>query len=39
MAKGSYFARMDGDDVSNSQHFARQLSVLQNKPELDLVLD
>ena len=37
MAKGSYFARMDGDDVSYSQRFARQLSVLQNEPELDLV--
>ncbi len=37
MAKGSYFARMDGDDVSYPERFARQLSALQNELELDLV--
>jgi glycosyltransferase involved in cell wall biosynthesis len=37
LAKGHYFARMDGDDVSYPERFARQLSVLQNEPELDLV--
>ena len=37
LAKGQYFARMDGDDVSYPDRFARQLSELQNEPELDLV--
>ena len=37
LARGQYFARMDGDDVSYPERFERQLSVLKNKPELDLV--
>lgn len=37
MARGRYFARMDGDDVSYPERFARQMAALQNDPELDLV--
>jgi glycosyltransferase involved in cell wall biosynthesis len=37
MARGRYFARMDQDDVSFPERFARQITVLQNHPELDLV--
>lgn len=37
MAKGRYFARMDQDDVSYPERFARQIAALQNDPELDLV--
>lgn len=37
MARGSYFARMDSDDVSYPERFARQVAALQNDPNLDLV--
>lgn len=37
MARGRYLARMDQDDVSYPERFARQLAALQNDPELDLV--
>ena len=37
MARGRYFARMDQDDVSYPERFARQIEALQNDPELDLV--
>jgi len=37
MARGQYFGRMDQDDVSYPERFARQIAVLQNNPELDLV--
>lgn len=37
MARGRYFARMDGDDVSYPERFARQIAVLQNDSGLDLV--
>jgi glycosyltransferase involved in cell wall biosynthesis len=37
MARGRYFARMDGDDASYPERFARQIAALQNDPELDLV--
>jgi glycosyltransferase involved in cell wall biosynthesis len=37
LARGRYFARMDGDDVSYPERFARQVAALQNNPELDLV--
>lgn len=37
LARGRYFARMDQDDVSYPERFARQIAVLQNHPELDLV--
>ena len=37
MARGRYLARMDQDDVSYPERFARQIAALQNNPELDLV--
>jgi glycosyltransferase involved in cell wall biosynthesis len=37
MAHGEYFARMDSDDVSYPERLARQIEVLQNDSNLDLV--
>lgn len=37
MARGRYFARMDQDDVSYPERFARQLALLQGNPALDVV--
>jgi len=37
MAKGSYFARMDQDDISFSERFEKQLNYLQNHPDIDLL--
>ncbi len=37
LARGKYFARMDQDDVSYPERFARQLKALQENPALDLV--
>lgn len=37
LARGRYFARMDQDDVSYPERFARQIAELQNRPELDLI--
>ena len=37
MAKGSYFARMDSDDISYPERFARQLAELGSDATLDLV--
>ena len=37
LAQGTYFARMDHDDVSFPQRFEKQLSLLYANPELDLV--
>ncbi|MFI3157660.1 MAG: glycosyltransferase [Methylococcaceae bacterium] len=37
MARGRYLARMDQDDVSYPERFARQLAILQNDAELDLL--
>lgn len=37
LAHGAYFARMDQDDVSHPERFARQIAVLQNDPRLDLI--
>ena len=37
MAKGSYFARMDSDDISYPERFARQLEKLRSDSTLDLV--
>lgn len=37
LARGRYFARMDQDDVSYPERFARQIAALQNDPALDLV--
>ena len=33
-AKGDYIARMDGDDINALNRFEKQLSVLQNNPEI-----
>jgi glycosyltransferase involved in cell wall biosynthesis len=37
LAQGTYFARMDHDDVSYPQRFEKQLGLLYDNPELDLV--
>jgi len=37
LANGIYFARMDHDDVSYPSRFSRQISVLEDNIELDLV--
>lgn len=36
-AKGSYIARMDGDDVSLPQRFEKELAALQAEPEIAVV--
>lgn len=37
LARGQYFARMDHDDVSYPERFARQLALLESNPDLDVV--
>jgi glycosyltransferase involved in cell wall biosynthesis len=37
LARGTYFARMDQDDVSFPERFERQLEALQQDPQLDLL--
>lgn len=37
LARGQYFARMDHDDVSYPDRFARQIALLENNPDLDVV--
>jgi murein biosynthesis integral membrane protein MurJ len=37
LARGLYFARMDQDDVSYPERFARQIEALGKDPSLDLV--
>ncbi len=37
MARGDFFARMDSDDVSYPERFARQLKALEADPGLDLL--
>lgn len=37
LARGQYLARMDQDDVSYPERFARQVAALNNEPDLDLV--
>ena len=37
LARGRYLARMDQDDVSYPERFARQIETLERDPELDLV--
>lgn len=37
MAKGVFFARMDQDDISHPERFARQIESLKNDCSLDLV--
>src|SRR4051794_36827493 len=36
-ARGEYFARMDGDDLSYPERLERQVAYLQAHPEVDLV--
>lgn len=36
-ATGKYIARMDGDDISVSERFEKQVNFLENHPEYDLV--
>ncbi len=36
-ARGRYIARMDADDVSLPERFAKQLSFLERKPHIDIV--
>lgn len=37
LANGQYLARMDQDDVSYPERFARQIAAMQNNPTLDLL--
>jgi glycosyltransferase involved in cell wall biosynthesis len=37
LARGQYFARMDHDDVSYPERFARQIELLENNRDLDVV--
>ncbi len=37
LARGTYFARMDQDDVSYPERFSRQIELLQGDPRLDVV--
>ena len=37
MANGKYFARMDHDDISHPERFARQVAFLDRYPEVDLL--
>ena len=37
LARGRYFARMDQDDISYPERLARQLTMLDQNPKLDLV--
>lgn len=36
-ARGSYIARMDGDDVCAPERFAEELAVLESEPEIAIV--
>lgn len=36
-ARGEYLAKLDGDDVATPDRLERQLAVLRNEPEVDLV--
>lgn len=37
LARGQYFARMDHDDVSYPERFARQIALLESNPNLNVV--
>jgi glycosyltransferase involved in cell wall biosynthesis len=37
LARGEYLARMDGDDLMHPERLARQLAVLDQQPDIDLV--
>ena len=37
LAKGKYIARMDGDDISLPNRFEKQISILKNNPNIQVV--
>jgi glycosyltransferase involved in cell wall biosynthesis len=37
LSKGKYFARMDGDDLAYPERLAKQVSFLEQHPEVDLL--
>lgn len=37
LAKGSYIARMDSDDIANPDRLAKQIVFLEKNPEVDIV--
>ena len=37
IARGSYIARMDGDDISEPQRFEKQMAFLLSHPEVDVI--
>jgi glycosyltransferase involved in cell wall biosynthesis len=37
LSQGTYFARMDGDDIAYPQRLARQVAYLEGHPDVDLV--
>ncbi len=37
LARGLYFARMDGDDICYPERFSQQITAFENNPELDLL--
>ena len=37
VARGKYIARMDADDISKPTRLAKQVAVLESRPEIDLV--
>lgn len=37
MSRGKYFARMDHDDISHPERFARQIAFLEKHPRVDLL--
>lgn len=37
LARGTYFARMDADDISHPERFARQIEFLDAHPKVDLL--
>lgn len=37
IAKGDYIARMDSDDICRPDRFEKQLSLLETRPDLDIV--
>ncbi|MEH7239562.1 glycosyltransferase [Bacillus sp. JJ1562] len=37
LANAEYIARMDGDDIADLDRFKKQMSVINDKPEIDLI--
>lgn len=37
LARGAYFARMDGDDISYPRRLERQIRYLEQNPDIDLL--